>query len=188
TGGRHARAIRTAARDRPKVSRRSVTPMSCCASREAVRRTTARTRSSGRALSMCGEVRCATRRRARSISSWAGRLRQGPRSASSSGSCAPTGEREPRLERDFPMPTSVLGNRATDWRCGMANLLIRDPFLAAPFRLMDELMRSTGNGNRVTGFTPLVDVHETEEEYLVKIDLPGVKPDDVNVEVNENVL
>jgi HSP20 family protein len=70
----------------------------------------------------------------------------------------------------------------------MTNLLIRDPFLAAPFRLMDELMRSTGNGNRVTGFTPLVDVHETEEEYLVRVDLPGVKADDVNVEVNENVL
>ena len=70
----------------------------------------------------------------------------------------------------------------------MANLLIRDPFLAAPFRLMDELMRSTGNGNRVSGFTPLVDVHETEEEYLVKVDVPGVKADDVNVEVNDNVL
>jgi HSP20 family protein len=70
----------------------------------------------------------------------------------------------------------------------MANLLIRDPFLAAPFRLMDELMRSTGNGNRVTGFTPLVDVHETEEEYLVKVDLPGVKADDVNVEINDSVL
>jgi HSP20 family protein len=70
----------------------------------------------------------------------------------------------------------------------MTNLLIRDPFLAAPFRLMDELMRSTGNGNRVTGFTPLVDVHETEDEYLVRVDLPGVKADDVNLEVNENVL
>jgi HSP20 family protein len=70
----------------------------------------------------------------------------------------------------------------------MANLLIRDPFLAAPFRLMDELMRSAGNGNRATGFTPLVDVHETEEEYLVKVDLPGVKADDVSVEVNESVL
>lgn len=71
----------------------------------------------------------------------------------------------------------------------MANLLIRDPFLAAPFRLMDELMRTAGNGgNRVTGFTPPVDVLETQDEYLVKLDLPGVKADDVNVEVNENQL
>jgi HSP20 family protein len=71
----------------------------------------------------------------------------------------------------------------------MANLLIRDPFLAGPLRLMDELMRTAGTGgNGVTGFTPLVDVHETEDEYLVKVDLPGVKADDVNVEVNESVL
>jgi HSP20 family protein len=40
----------------------------------------------------------------------------------------------------------------------------------------------------VTGFTPLVDVHEADGEYPVKIDLPGVKADDVNVAVNENVL
>jgi HSP20 family protein len=71
----------------------------------------------------------------------------------------------------------------------MANLLIRDPYLAAPFRLMDELLRSSaGNGSRVSGFTPPVDVHETEEEYLVKIDVPGVKSEDVNVEVNDSVL
>jgi HSP20 family protein len=71
----------------------------------------------------------------------------------------------------------------------MANLLIRDPYLAAPFRLMDELLRSNaGNGNRVSGFTPPVDVHETEEEYLVKVDVPGVKSEDVNVEVNDSVL
>jgi HSP20 family protein len=70
----------------------------------------------------------------------------------------------------------------------MTNLLIRDPFLAPSFRLMDELLRTTGNGNRVSAFTPPVDVHETEEEYLVKIDLPGVRSEDVNVEVNENVL
>ena len=70
----------------------------------------------------------------------------------------------------------------------MTNLLIRDPFLAAPFRLMDELLRSSGNGNRVTGFTPPVDVHETEDEYLVEIDVPGVRSEDVNVELNDNVL
>ena len=70
----------------------------------------------------------------------------------------------------------------------MANLLIRDPFLAAPFRLMDEILRSSGNGGRVTGFTPPVDVHETEDEYLVKVDLPGVKSEDMNIEVNDSVL
>jgi HSP20 family protein len=70
----------------------------------------------------------------------------------------------------------------------MTSVLLRDPFLASPFRLMDELLRTTGNGNRVTGFTPAVDVHETADEYLVKVDLPGVKSEDVNVEVNDNVL
>jgi HSP20 family molecular chaperone IbpA len=55
----------------------------------------------------------------------------------------------------------------------MTNLLIRDPFLAAPFRLMDELMRSTGNGEPGIRLHPLVDVHETEDEYLVKVDVPG---------------
>lgn len=70
----------------------------------------------------------------------------------------------------------------------MTSVLLRDPFLAAPFRLMDELLRTSGNGSRVTGFTPPVDVHETEDWYLVKVDLPGVKSEDVNVEVNDNVL
>ena len=70
----------------------------------------------------------------------------------------------------------------------MTSLLVRDPFLAAPFRLMDEIMRSAGNGSRVTGFTPPVDVYETDEEYLVRVDLPGVKSEDVNVEVNDSVL
>ncbi|HEU5216085.1 MAG TPA: Hsp20/alpha crystallin family protein [Gaiellaceae bacterium] len=70
----------------------------------------------------------------------------------------------------------------------MANLLIRDPFLAAPFRLMDEMLRSSGNGGRATGFSPPVDVYETEDEYLVKVDLPGVKSEDMNIEVNDSVL
>jgi HSP20 family protein len=70
----------------------------------------------------------------------------------------------------------------------VTTLMVRDPFLAAPFRLMDELFRSSGIGSRVTGFTPLLDVRETDDEYLVMVDLPGVKSDDVNVEVNDQVL
>ena len=72
------------------------------------------------------------------------------------------------VERDMRRPTSFL-DETHDWTGGvnMPNLLIRDPFLAAPLRLMDELMRSSGNGNRVTGFTPPVDVYETDEEYQI---------------------
>jgi HSP20 family protein len=70
----------------------------------------------------------------------------------------------------------------------MAKLLIRDPFLATPFRLMDEFLRSAGNGGTVTGFTPLLDVQETEDEYLVMVDLPGVKSEDVSIELNEQLL
>jgi HSP20 family protein len=70
----------------------------------------------------------------------------------------------------------------------VTTLMLRDPFLAAPFRLMDEFLRSNGNGSRVAPFTPLLDVRETEEEYLVMADLPGVKSDEVTIEVNEQVL
>ena len=70
----------------------------------------------------------------------------------------------------------------------MATLMVRDPFLAAPFRLLDEMFRTSGNGGAVTGFTPLLDVRETEDEYLVLVDLPGVKSDDVTIELNEQVL
>jgi HSP20 family protein len=71
----------------------------------------------------------------------------------------------------------------------MTALMVRDPFLAAPFRLMDELFRSTsGNGSRVTGFTPVLDVRETTDDYVVLVDLPGVKSEDVTIEVHDHVL
>jgi HSP20 family protein len=66
--------------------------------------------------------------------------------------------------------------------------MVRDPFLASPLRLMDEFLRSSGNGNRVTGYTPVLDVRETPDEYLALVDLPGVKSEDVTIEVNDQVL
>lgn len=70
----------------------------------------------------------------------------------------------------------------------MTTLMVRDPFLAAPFRLLDEMFRTSGNGSRVTGFTPSLDVRETDDEYLVLVDLPGVKSEDVSIEFNDQVL
>ena len=70
----------------------------------------------------------------------------------------------------------------------MTSVMVRDPFLAAPFRLLDEMFRTSGNGSRVTGYTPALDLHETDDEYFVVVDLPGVKPDDVTIELNDQVL
>ncbi len=44
------------------------------------------------------------------------------------------------------------------------------------------------SGDRVTGFPPLLDVRETDEEYLVLVDLPGVKSEDVSIELSEQML
>jgi len=32
-------------------------------------------------------------------------------------------------------------------------------------------------------FTPLADVEETDEHYVVEIELPGVKPDDIDIDI-----
>jgi HSP20 family protein len=68
----------------------------------------------------------------------------------------------------------------------MAMQTYRDPLLAAPYRMMDDLLRRW-NADQ-TGFNPVLDVRETEEEYLVLVDLPGVKPEDVTIEVSDHVL
>lgn len=70
----------------------------------------------------------------------------------------------------------------------MAMLTYRDPWLTSPFRVMDELLRGFNESRPVTGFTPPLDVRETDDEYLVLVDLPGVKSDDVSIEISDQVL
>jgi HSP20 family protein len=66
--------------------------------------------------------------------------------------------------------------------------MLRDPIFA-DLRLMDDLFgRRFGNGYRATGFVPALDVRETEDGYLVLVDLPGVKSEDVAVELIDQVL
>jgi len=38
------------------------------------------------------------------------------------------------------------------------------------------------------GWTPAVDIHETEKEYTLQLDLPGVSPADVKIEVTGDQL
>ena len=59
------------------------------------------------------------------------------------------------------------------------------PF-ASPWRLLDEVLGAAPARSR--GFAPPVDVSETADEYLVTAELPGTKPEDVTVELNDGVL
>ncbi len=37
-------------------------------------------------------------------------------------------------------------------------------------------------------WSPAIDVSETDNEVLVKVDLPGVNPDDIEISLSENIL
>jgi HSP20 family protein len=51
---------------------------------------------------------------------------------------------------------------------------------------MDEMLNRFSaemNGGPSASLVPLIDVSETEKKVQLRVDLPGVKPDDVNIEV-----
>jgi HSP20 family protein len=45
-----------------------------------------------------------------------------------------------------------------------------------------------GSGARRTGWVPPIDLHESEDGYVLLVDLPGVSADDVAIDVERNVL
>lgn len=53
-------------------------------------------------------------------------------------------------------------------------------------RIVDSLVRPT-YANTV-GFLPTCDINETKEHYLVSFDMPGVKKEDIKIEVQGNTL
>jgi HSP20 family protein len=47
---------------------------------------------------------------------------------------------------------------------------------------------TTPNGSTARRWIPAIDLVETEDDFVLKADLPGLKEEDVNIEVAENVL
>jgi HSP20 family protein len=62
-----------------------------------------------------------------------------------------------------------------------------DDLQARMSRLMGSVFGS-GDGPQQTVWTPLADVTETDDAYLVDLDLPGVRADEVDVETTGNEL
>ena len=56
-------------------------------------------------------------------------------------------------------------------------------------RLFDRFFRDPwGEGDAVTGWSPTLDVTDTEKEVVIRADVPGVDPKDLNLTVTGNLL
>jgi len=73
----------------------------------------------------------------------------------------------------------------TKWKKGDNSLADLDPM--SPLSLFDELWPSAmlENGRP---FSPPMDVSETDNEYHVRVEIPGMEKDDISIEFENNVL
>lgn len=56
-------------------------------------------------------------------------------------------------------------------------------------RLFDEMIhRPWGFAREIRGWNPSIDLYETRDSFILEADLPGVKTEDVNVEVQNGDL
>ncbi|ONI76930.1 heat-shock protein Hsp20 [Actinosynnema sp. ALI-1.44] len=53
-----------------------------------------------------------------------------------------------------------------------------------PFREFETLFSQLGRYSREAAWTPAADVTETETDYVVELDVPGVQREDVTVDLN----
>jgi HSP20 family protein len=69
------------------------------------------------------------------------------------------------------------------------NLVTWDPFrdLGLLQSDMNRLFERFGDGERAR-FMPALDIHEEDDHFVVRCDLPGMGEDDVNIEVEDRVL
>lgn len=76
----------------------------------------------------------------------------------------------------------------------MANLEPRNPFFGLSSvdpqfsRMLNDFFGRPGQESNLTSWAPAVDIYETEHELVVKADLPDVKPEDLDIRVENNIL
>jgi HSP20 family protein len=76
----------------------------------------------------------------------------------------------------------------------MTNLSRWDPFnemlslREAMNQLLEESFVAPSMARRDQGFVPALDLSESAEGYLVEVQVPGVRPEDVQITVENNVL
>lgn len=69
------------------------------------------------------------------------------------------------------------------------NVVAWDPFnLNQMFNRYSHYAENTQTKEKTANWSPLVDIYEAENKFLVRAELPGVDKEEVTVSVDENVL
>ena len=55
-------------------------------------------------------------------------------------------------------------------------------------RLFNEALERSADESSITTWAPTVDIFETEHELVVKADLPDIKPEELDIRVENNIL
>src|SRR5690242_18778830 len=83
----------------------------------------------------------------------------------------------------------------TLWRCLQMRTIARwEPFHGVTTlqdqinRLFNDAFERTGEQSSLSASAPAVDIYETEQELVVKADLPDVDPKDLDIRVENNLL
>lgn len=68
-----------------------------------------------------------------------------------------------------------------------------EPFRSNPLqeqlnRLFNEAFERSSEDSSLTTWAPAVDIYETEQELVVKGDLPDIKPEELDIRVENNIL
>ena len=84
----------------------------------------------------------------------------------------------------------MAGQMTTRRPGGLSSLWSRDPFAALRDEMSDLRSRMWGEdgGWLATISTPSLDLSETENTVEVRMDVPGVKPKDIDIQLNGNLL
>jgi len=86
---------------------------------------------------------------------------------------------------------TTLARRANRSRAGVPSIFSMDPFgaLRDEFdQMLTNWFSTSDNTAALPRFAPLLDMNETDSSYEVRVDLPGIKPNEVHVKVSDNVL
>ncbi len=62
-----------------------------------------------------------------------------------------------------------------------------DPFREMQ-RLQDELFTRQAGEARQPAFLPAVDIHEDDKAFRLDVDVPGMKPEEIDVNIEKNLL